>query len=292
MKKLSVLWISLILFACSKERLEKDDFTSMDEFYNEHRQEEQEYLIDSGGKCPLIARFQTKICLGKAALTLPGGAAFNYPWKLKVVELYSIKDMMLWPMQGMSGDSLLKISAMIRIRAYKDDKELSLKPGGSYLVETDTLVPVYQDMAVHTGSQEPTMVNWTKNPVAGDTITTINTSPETYQMKIGTLGWSMAAANTGSAPYTSIAFTVAGNNTQNIEVFLVMRNFKGLMKVRNLKSLPVPVGEQITLFAMAKKSTGEYVLHKENMNVTAGMEIALKLNVVSEEMLLNEMNDL
>jgi hypothetical protein len=282
--------VLLIAFAsCSKDRLEKDDFSAMDDFYNEHRQEEQEYLIDSGGTCPLIAKYQTRICLGKSALSLPDGSAFNYPWKLKVVELYSIKDMMLWPMHGMNGDSLLEISAMIRLRAFKDDTELKLRAGANYLVETDTLNPVNQNMLVHYGSQEPDMVNWT---ISNDTISTILSGPETYQMKLGALGWFMAARNAGATPFTNIRFTATGNNTQNIEVFLVLRNFKGLTKVSNLQSMPIPVGEQVTLFAMAKKSTGAYVLHKENFTVTAGMEKALEMEEVSEDALLAAMNDL
>jgi len=291
--RLTILGALLIAASsCSKERLEKDDFSSMDDFYNEHRQEEQEYLIDSGGTCPLVARYQTKICLGKGAMSLPDGADFSYPWKLKVVELYSIKDMMLWPMHGMSGDSLLKTTAMIRIRAFKDDTELKLKPGASYWIETDTLAPTLNTMKAHYGTSEPTMVNWLAGNPANDTITETTVSPETYQMKLGSLGWSMAAANAGGSPLTQIQFTAIGNNTQNIEVFLVFKNFKGLMKVKNLKSQLLPVGEPVTLFAMAKKSTGEYVMHKEQFTVTAGMEKALSLEEVSEQALLDAMNDL
>jgi hypothetical protein len=144
-------------------------------------------------------------------------------------------------------------------------------------------------MLVHFGTADPVLVDWA---VPNDAISQITFTPETYQMKLAALGWSMAARNTGGSPLTSIRFTASGNNTQNIEVFLVFRNFKGLMKVNNFQSKPIPVGEQVTLFAMAKKSTGEYVLHKENLTVSAGMEKNLELDVVSEDALLQAMNDL
>ncbi len=290
--RLSALLLAMVwLASCKKDRIEKDDFSSMDDFYNEHRQEEQEYLIDSGGTCPLVAKYQTKICLGKEALTKPDATPFYYPWKLKVVELYTIKDMMLWPMHGMSSDSLMKISAMIRIRAFKDDVELKLKPAAFYTVEPDTMNPLIPDLSVFYGSLEPVMVNWA-NPLAGDPITAITPTPETYQLKLGQLGWSMAARLAGGTPLTSIRFTAIGNNTQNIEVFLVFKNFKGLMKVTNLQSKLLPVGEKVTLFAMAKKTTGAYVLHKEDITVSAGMEKELQLEELSEEALLEAMNDL
>ena len=113
---LAVFLTGLILIsACKKDRVPQDDYESMDSFYDENQEEEQELQVDSGqnGDC-VVAKKGTRICMARDALQDAGGTEVpSYPFQLKVIELYSIKDMILRRQPSTSGTTVLETSAEI-----------------------------------------------------------------------------------------------------------------------------------------------------------------------------------
>src|SRR2546423_1237548 len=119
---LSTIFISIVIAAwfsaCKKDRMVQDDYQSMDSFYDQNKEEEQEYTIDSSGTCPLICKKQTKICMSADMFQFTNGSGITYPFTLKVVELYSIKDMLLWRAPSTTGGNILETSAENRVRTF------------------------------------------------------------------------------------------------------------------------------------------------------------------------------
>lgn len=90
----------ITVVACKKDRVPQDDYQNMDSFYSDHEEEEQEYTIDTNETVPLVCKKGTKICVNGEMFELNGEGTVIYPFQLKVIELYSIKDMisefLLW----------------------------------------------------------------------------------------------------------------------------------------------------------------------------------------------------
>jgi hypothetical protein len=279
----------VVLFnACKKDRVTQDDFQSMDSFYNDHKEEEQEYIIDTLGNCPLICKKQTKLCASTDLLEFTNGSAVYYPFTLKVVELYSIKDMLLWRAPATAAGNILETSAEIRVRAFKNSSELQLKPGKTYLMEMDTMQNLPSNMQVYYGYDSNNIIDWTNSSISAAANSYFYTlhPPQTGWVSSAKLHSSAAAQN------TTITCTVPGTNTQNLEIYITFAGFKGLMKVTNLVSAPLPIGEQVTLTAFGKKQTNDFVLFQQTFTVTANQQVPLTMSVVSEANLLSALDAL
>ncbi len=268
--------------ACKKDRVLSDDYQSMDSFYNQYKEAEQEYIIDSTGTCPLICKKETKICVTADMFQFTGGGGITYPFTLKVVELYSIKDMLLWRAPAVAAGNILETSAGIRARTFKNSSELGLISGKTYNMEMDTMSTLLTNMQMYFGSDVNGIIDWTSSGSSAPP------NAYFYTLNPASMGWvSSARAHTSTAQGTTITITATGTNTQNIEVYLVFTGFKGLMKVNNLVSGSVPIGEQVTLFAMAKNQNNDYVLDQQAFTVAANQQITLNMQVVSEASLLS-----
>jgi hypothetical protein len=59
------------------------------------------------------------------------------------------------------------------------------------------------------------------------------------------------------------------------------------MRITNLASGSVPVGESVTLVAFGKKQTNDYVLHEQNFSITSNQQVPLSMQVVTSSALLS-----
>jgi hypothetical protein len=49
---LGIALVTVTIISCKKDRIQSDDYQSMDSFYDNNKEQEQEYTIDSlGGNC-------------------------------------------------------------------------------------------------------------------------------------------------------------------------------------------------------------------------------------------------
>jgi len=289
---LSVLFIAFgcVLFfnACKKDRVPQDDYQDMDSFYDDNKEQEQEYQIDSsgcqcsfgGGPCMLTCSLGTRLCVAAGMFADANGNDISYPFKIKVVELYTIKHMLLWRLPSVSGGNILETSAEIRVRAFKNNDELHLKPGMAYYMEMANMPVINHDMHVYYAPN----TDW---QLATDPISVVSDTLSYYRLLVGQMGFvSAARLHSSSSPNTTITLTVPGTNTQNIQSYLSFSNFKGLMRITNLVSGPVPEGEQVKMVAFGKKQTNDYVLHEQSFAVSSNQTIPLSMQVVTLSALL------
>ena len=271
----------LLLNSCKKDRVVQDDFQNMDSFYNDHKEAEQEYVIDTLGNCPLICKKQTKLCAGTDLLQFSNGTIVTYPFTLKVVELYSIKEMLLWRAPSSASGNILETSAEIRVRAFKNSSELKLKSGKAYYMEMDTMQNLQSNMQMYFGNDNNGVIDWTNSS------TSVAVNSYLYTLYPSQTGFvSSAKQHITAGQNTTISCTVPGTNTQNLEIYITFANFKGLMKVTNLVSGSIPIGEQVTLTAFGKKQTNDFVLFQQSFTVTANQQIPMTMSVTSESSLL------
>ncbi len=278
----AVILLAATLFtSCESDRKDEDDtYSSMDEFYTKHRQEEQEFIIDSLGKGPIIGKQKTKLYLDTAIFMLPGGGALTFPFTVKLIELYPQSDFMEYPMSTVAGVQVTESAGAIRVRAYKNGTELVLKPGKFYsAVMTDTN-NLLSNMKVFFGSNKDTDVDWTQATDAS----TATTNANSYALNLYQMGWvNCARLHAASAATTQVTFTSKGSGTQFVDIYIVAKDYFSVVKVKNLQSIALPVGENVTIIAMAMDQNKKYRLQNTATTITSGMKIALDLKVVTEQ---------
>ena len=290
--------IIITVTACRKDRVPQDDYQNMDSFYSDHEEEEQEYTIDTNGTCPLVCKKGTKICVNAEMFELNGGGQVTYPFQLKVIELYSIKDMILRRIPSVASGNPLETSAEIRVRAFKNGNEIFLKPGKKYFLETAALPSINSAMQSFYGySSGNSANNWTNtiaNFIPGfvDTLSNISPTSNSYVTTPATIGWFSPALLYQSASTTSITCSVTGTNTQNLQVYVSFKGFKGVMQIQNLSGTNFPVGENVTLIVFGKKQNNQYVLDQQNFTIAANQQIIFNLQDVSENDILNALSAL
>ncbi len=288
------LGAGIFLTNCKKDRVPQDDYQSMDSFYSDNQEEEQELQVDSGsGDCFVTAKKGTRICMSRDMLRDAGGNDIpSYPFKLKVIELYSIKDMILRKQPSVSGSTILETSAEVKVRPFKDGNEAFLKDGRKYVMQTDTFNQVNSSMISYYGFDNGGVGDWTNSlstiyPGFVDTLSSVFASNGFYILTPAATGYVSAARQySSSAQYTPVSISATGTNTQNIEVYVVFQNLKSVMKVTNLVSAPIPIGESVTLIAFARKQNNDFVLDQQTFTVAGGHQITLNLQVAGESSIL------
>lgn len=286
-----VALLSTVILSCKKDRVPQDDYKDMDSFYSNHEEEEQEYTIDSTGNCPLVCKKGTKICVGADMFEFTGGGPISYPFQLKVIELYSIKDMILRRIPSVASGNVLETSAEVRVRPFKNGTEVFLKPGRKYWLETAALPSTNNNMQSYYGYDSNGSNNWTSNisdfiPGFTDTLSSVVASSTYYTTTPATTGW-FSPAKIFPATNTSLTLTVPGTNTQNIQVYVSFANFKGVMKIENLTTTSLPLGESVKLIAFGQKQNNDFVMDQQTFTVSANQQIPLNMQVVTENDILN-----
>ena len=282
----------VILVGCSKDRLERDSYSSMDAFHNKYQQQEQDYQIDSGGTgCPnVICKYGTKICIGADIFLNPNSTPVYYPFHIRVIEIYPVKDIILNKVPNVAGGIILESAAEIRVRALKNNQELILKPSMKYYMELDTMNNPSNYTQVYDSLYNANYIDWTL-----DGVSTVGANQYFDTLLVGKMGWIDCAKVHASGSKTAITIVPPNgvSGTQFIDVYIVFNNFKkSVMQVYNLTSGQVPIGESVTIIAMAMNQNNDYVYDKQTVTVTAGQQINLNMQVISEQDLLTTLEGL
>ncbi len=230
----------------------------------------------------------------------PNGQSISYPFTLKLIEVYTLKDMILSNLPPIGGGKILESGGEIRIRAFKGATELVLKPGKKYTMLLDTSSsPLLSGMGVYYGFASGNKTDWTNNVTSLDPSinpdnlsAVINTPAQAYLMNIARMGWvNCARLYSNLNPTTTISFTSQGTNTQNIDVFLVFKNIHSMMQVYNLTSQPLPVGTNLTVVAISRDSNQNNAMayQAQDITVTAGMQVTLNLASITDSNLLGQL---
>jgi hypothetical protein len=303
---LLLLVIGSVLFpACKKDRLQSQKttvapgYTAPSAFYNKYQQPEQTFQVDTPGTAPIIGQMGTKLYPSANIFMYPNGQAVTYPFTVKLVEIYPVKDMILSNMPTIAGGKILESKGEIRARAFKGTTELVLRPGYKFSMESGTEATMLTGMSVFYGFPGSSYTDWTGSvttldpSINPDNLSSVTNSTSTYLINIARMGWiSCARLYSNPATTSAITFTATGNTPQNISVFLVFNNSASVMQAYNLQSGQIPIGTNVTMIAIAYDQNNALVYDKQSLTVTAGMSVQLNPVVTSESALLSVLSAL
>jgi hypothetical protein len=298
----SIVSVALIS-SCKKERApEKSvqtEYTSLDDFYNQNQPPEQSFVIDSTGHDSITGQQGTKIWRIPKEIFMYKSTHqdIQYPYILKLIEVYSIKDMILVKYPSVANTNILHTGGELKVTAFKDDQELVLKEHCGYRMLALAPTPV-SGMGVYYGFTTGTTTDWNNNVLntdylfTNDTVTHLTNQANGYNMQICKLGWVNIAKLTNNNNFTNITLTAGGTNTNLIDVFIIFNNLHSYIKVNSLAASGLPVGEPITIFAMGKDSNGSMFYFKENYTVSSNMNVTLTFQTSTAANVLTVMGTL
>ncbi len=280
----SVFWS----YSCKKDRIESQEleqYSSIDNYFNQKKQHEQEYQIDSTGQNPLIGEQGTKIWLNKSKLMYQNGDSVYYPYTVKLIELYTIKDMVYYQMPSTSQSTLLTTEGVIRLRAFKNGEELVLRQGAQWPIEMPDTSQL-QDMKVYYGSGNPPSMTWTQNG------SFTNTSYG-YSANISPLGWVACDKPIDMGGTSVINFTSSTADLNTVSIFIYIPELQMLEKVSGTQSTSLPSGYQAKVFAIAINSSNQLFKFYQEVNIgLANLNLEVTLSQSSDSEIENMLNNL
>ncbi|MBI5542006.1 MAG: hypothetical protein HY951_18260 [Bacteroidia bacterium] len=291
---IALCFISTFISSCSKERIESkeeedqlNDYQSMNNYYDSKKQQEQEFTIDSTGTGPIVGNQGTKIYAAKDLLMYPNGDSVHWPYTVKLIELYTPKDMLYYQMPTVAGGSLLTTGGEVRIRAFKNGQELVLRPTKTWTIEMPNTSPL-ANMKIYYGVQSSSFIDWSPNP-AGN----YNTTSYGYTGQIATLGWTACGKPAAvSTTTTNYSFTSTTDNLQNVSTFIYFPNAKSLMQVYNQTSGAIPVGENAKIILMGMNSNNEIFHYYSETTISTSNQVSVTLTQISDANLTAILNAL
>lgn len=261
----------LILQSCSKERVQDtplNQYGSLNTYFDSKKQAEQEFIIDTAGNGPIIGKQGTKIGIGKQCLQFPNGDSVAWPFTVKLVELYKPKDMIYYQMPTVASGNILVTEGEIRLRAFKNNTELVLKPSPCLAqVEFRDLDSVRNtNMIVYYGTQTNNLPDW--NGLFGFT----NTS-NGYSAPVSTLGWINCGKLTGTTVGSKLIFASSTDDLTNVGIFIYIPSTKTVMQVYNNMSTTIPNGLAVKIIAIGAKSNGDLFSFSQALTLSASTPI-------------------
>lgn len=302
MKKLLIITTVVALFAgfnaCKKDRIEKkekNEYAPIDDYLDSKKQEEQEFVITDSSNDTITGNQGTKLQAGKDCLMFPNGDSVAFPFTVKLVELYTPKDMIYWQMPTLAGGSILRTDGEIRVRAVKDGQDLVLRDYCYYGVQMPNASP-QSNMRKFYGVDNGAFVDFTDNVSALGVTTSVGSTFSTdaygYYGYIPRLGWLNCGVNAGGSSNSNILFTSETDNLENVGIFIYFPATKSVMQVYNMVSGNIPNGSDVKIILMAQKSSGELYHYYTTATINASTTLDVELTAISDADLTNILNGL
>lgn len=284
-----LLLISLLYFGCSKERIQEptiNQYSPVSTYLDTKKQPEQEFIVDSSTTGAIVGNQGTKISIGKQCLMYPNGDSVTWPFTVKLVELYKPKDMIYYQMPTVASGNILETDGEIRLRAFKNDTELVLKPSPCFFqIEMPNAAPKNY-MRVFYGFDSNARPNWTDNPSTLGVITSLSpvfsTTASSYVASIAKLGWINCGVLATNNPGSTLTFTSSTDDLTNVGIFIYLPATKTVMQVYNLTSDLIPNGASATIIAIAVDANGQLFSSNTTQVISGSAQVDVVLGPVSD----------
>jgi len=301
-----VLATIFIWSSCSKDRIEdsqdkqkQNDYASLDDFYDLNELPEQEFVIDSTGGDTIVGMDGTKIWgVPKEIFMIKSTQQdITYPYTIKLIEAYSIKNMILSRLPGMAQADVLKSAGNVKITAFKNADELALKFNCGLNFWAPASNPV-NNMDIFYGFTNGTSNDFNDNVLqtdylhGSDNVTSVGILNSGYHAITAKLGWMNVGQRLTAGANTTVTFSATGNNTNYIDVYVVFNDRHNYVKVNNLTVSNMPVGDNITVFAIAKDASGVMYYFKDDYVVSNNLQVTLNMTASTEAQILSMMDGL
>lgn len=280
---------SIFYFSCSKQRTEAqlNTYSPVNSYLNSKEQPEQTFVVDSTGNGPIVGKDSTKIWPSKQCLVYPNGDSVHFPFTIKLVELYTAKDMIYYEMPTVSAGTILRTDGEIRLRAFSGTTPLSLRPSPcGYQIQMPCAAP-QSGMDAFYGTTTNNHPDWTSTP---STLFTANTASYTAYIQI--LGWINCGKLAGSSANSTLTFTSTTDDLTNVGIFIYIPATKTVMQAYNSTTTAIPNGSAVKIVAIGVNASGNLFSFYQTQTVSSNSTISITLSATTDAALTTLLNGL
>jgi hypothetical protein len=303
MKTLNLIACSLFaltIASCSKERIELkpqlNSYSSPSAYLDSKKQAEQEFIID-GSPGQIVGNQGTTIWGGKDCVRLPNGDTIDYPFTLKLVELYTPADMIYYQMPTVSASRILATDGEVRIRTFKNGTELNLLPGcAGFMVSMPNDAPLPGSRKKFYGFNAGSIVDFTDDLSSLGITSSQNAfwgiDTIGYNSIIERFGWINCAQLAGSTAGSTLSFASNVDDLTNVAIFAYLPGTRTVMQAYNQSMGIVPNGSDVKIIAIAVDGNGNLFSYFQQLNVNASQTIQVTMLQTTDAQLTTLLNSL
>ncbi len=296
-----VVGLMLIGASCSNQRVDQNHYSEPEEFMYDNRPEEQEFTITGEGEGPIVGNQGTRLWMDTTIFMFPNGDAVSYPFTLKLIELYTPKDMELYDMPTVAQGNMLVTGGEIRVRAFKDGQELVLIPGQWYHAQVPSANPVSQ-MSIFYGQEANGIMDWQDDVTAVSNnagiesleYIAIDSTDSFYDMRVPVMDWINCDYFYDYDPsaVTTVSYTSEDDNLDNVMIFLYFNDIGSVMRVYDEVSGNVPIGASVKSLCFAQNTAGNMAYHYDEFAITENHTVQVTMTEIAEADLIALMQGL
>lgn len=299
---LSLVLGAFVLGSCSKQRTEDPilaAYSKPEKFMYDNRPEEQTFILNGDSAGPIIGNQGTHLWMDSTIFMFPDGSDVPYPIVIKLIELYTPKDMMLYEMPTVAQNVPLVTGGEIRVRAFKDNVELLLKPNKVYPAKMPSANPL-SAMSIYYGKDQNGIIDWNDLPSAVssnpgiDALEFIAPDSAFYSMLIPALGWINAdyvfSWTSGNA---TLVLDSETDDLTNVVKFAYYPQTHSVVQFYGNTSINLPAGEPVRVVCFAQNLQGVLHLYNQEFTPSTGANpVMVTLAPLSDQALLDALSAL
>ncbi|MDA3882809.1 MAG: hypothetical protein PF481_05970 [Bacteroidales bacterium] len=269
---------ALFFFQCSKQRIEEEliSYESLDDYFESKKPEEQVYTIDTLGTCPIVGNLGTLICVDKSNLQFPNGDSIYYPYILKLVELYSPRDMIYFYMSHTNDDGLYGCEGVTRVRFFKNDAELELRNQGTWSLEMPSISPQESISVMYQDESEQNI----RFVASSQNFTVLDS---TYSAQMEQTGWTSGGKTILNQNVASVSFNSETDDLETVTIYVYLPDYKCLIHVQNpYEGLNLPINAAVKIIGMAIDSDEQLYSYYKEFTLEEETELSVTLSEATD----------
>ncbi len=299
-----LVFLVLLIFACSQERLfpvstesedlSKVNFVDAKNTLVDLGPKSEKLTIKNESQIPIITKNGNRIYLYQYHLATLEGKSVSYPYDVEIIELGSLKDMILFDKPTVSYGKILSTAGSFYLNATKDQNQLKISNVSYPSIQYRSNFGLDKDMNLFYGElNKENQFNWfppKEIPGVGSNQQREGLSIDDgiYYIFPSTLGWINVDKFVNVATEkTTMVFKSFIPDLEKIALFVVLPEINSVMHVYSGKSFEIPVGMEAHIVAVAKDTEGQYFSYIEKVKVKKGLTFEIKLSKTTEAELIN-----
>jgi hypothetical protein len=307
---------AISIYSCSKDRLIPMEVETVTEEVNPFKDKVFEYpynlpllpklaskaeklRINSVNDLPITTKKGTKLWIYESNVRTPQNGSVTYPFDIEIIELYTLKDMLLHRKPTVSFSRMLVTGGAIYLNVSKNGTSLIANDRNPPNISVPANRPDRNMWLFYGAMDNQDNFTWAEAPIdtiRNDTIKKVQpifAGKGTYELFPKRFGWiNCDKFYDYAGEKTSVSFVSPKLGLENILIFMVFPNINSVIQVYQGQSIDIPVGEDVKIIALAQTKNGEVFAFFKDIKVEKKQTVEIDLKASTEKEVLEALDKL
>ena len=304
--KIAILGIFVIsMYSCSKDRLIPVEVDAVTEEVNPFKDKVfentrnlpllsklaskgEKIRVNNINELPIITKKGTKIWLYEWNVRNQQNGAVTYPFDIEIIELYTLKDMLLHQKPTVSFNKMLVTGGAIYLNVSKNGANLNVSTQNPPNISVPAKNPDARMLLFYGAMDNQDNFTWAEAPRDSGNrpqeYPLIIAGKGTYELFPRRFGWiNCDKFYDYTGEKTNVSFVSPKVGIENMVIFMVFPNINSVIQVYNGKSLEVPIGEDIKIVVVAQTKDGGIFSFYKDIKVEKQQTVEIDLKETTEK---------